>query len=109
MGDVVQMDDWRNRKVKQYPITPGKTYTMGTKPPKFNRDEVIRKITQLLTEALECGKNISSLPTVQQRERAAIKGMELTMQADAFAKQYGFRIERVRNDIGGLTTYNIIG
>lgn len=106
MGEVVRMEDWRNRKSKQDPLGRGKKYIYK---PVLGQEVIVGHIANLLTQSQEATRSINGLRTVQEREQAAIKGMELIMEADSYAKANGFMIERVKNDRGDTIRFNIIG
>lgn len=110
MGEVVQMADWRKRKPKQDPLGRGKTIdTWDAIPVRSEEDQtgVVEHIAYLLTQSMEVNQSIGRLGTVREREQAAIRAMELTMEADAYAKKNGFGFERRTDDNGRTTGFDI--
>ena len=106
MGKVIQMAEWKNRKAKPDPIGRGRTYPYN---PEKDKETVIKEISRMLIESAEANTSIRYLTTVHEREQAAIKSMELIMQASSYANKYGLKVERVPRNPGEATTYTIIG
>lgn len=104
MGDVVRMEDWRKRKPKQDQLGRGKTYIYN---PDKDKTAIVEQIAIYLTESIEADRSIRSLPTVIEREQAAIKALDLRMKASNYAKEHGFEIERLDPE-GGNGYFNII-
>jgi hypothetical protein len=109
MGEVVRMEDWRKRKPKQDPLGRGKAFIYNPKKedPDEDKTAIVEQIAIYLTESVEADRSIRSLPTVIQREQAAIKALELRMKASKYAKEHGFRIERLDPEDGN-GYFNII-
>jgi len=76
MGKVVNMADWR----KQLPTA------------KTDDAVVIAEIKRLLSEAYKADSSVRTLGTVQARERAVLKGLDLRMQAHRYANARGYEI-----------------
>lgn len=104
MGKVIQMADWKKRKVQPDPLGRGKTYVynpsqdpragMGIRTTTDEQEEALKSIKDLLKQSIESDQGIYQRPTVQGREAAAVASLGFHMRAINIAKEHGITIRR---------------
>jgi len=111
MGKVIQMADWKNRKAKPDPLGRGKTFTYSPSidPDTPRQTEVFTHLRRILERSIEANKSISRLPTVQEREMAAVASLGFTMEAMGYAKEHGLEIRRRPTAVGESYIFEVVG
>lgn len=87
MGEVVQMDAFRRRRVDS---ASALKWEMNLDP----LIDVRLQISNLWRQAVELDSSVRSLPTVQQREQAVIRAMEFRQEAYKLADKHGLEIKK---------------
>lgn len=87
MGEVVQMDAFRKRRVDS---ASALKWEMSLDP----LLDVRLQIGNLWRQAVELDRSVHSLPSVQQREQAVIRAMEFRQEAYKLADKHGLEIQK---------------
>ena len=111
MGKVIQMDGWRSRKVRHRLLADReeRAKIMATNPEYVEQTAIFTRIKDLLKKSIERNSDIYRLPTVQEREGAAVSSLGFYMEAINYAKEHGVTIRRRDIDAGEPYSYEVIG
>lgn len=131
MGKVIQMADWKKRKVQPDPLGRGKTYVYkpNQDPQASHHDtvyeyekeralvrtttdeqeEAFKSVKALLVKSIQADQGIYNRSSVQGRETAAIDSLGFHMEALEVAKKHGLTVRRRETGLGVPKVFEVIG
>lgn len=119
MGKVIQMADWKKRKVQPDPLGRGKTYSynpsqdpragMEIRTTTDEQEEAFKSVKALLVKSIQADQGIYNRSSVQGRETAAIDSLGFHMEALEVAKKHGLTVRRRETGVGVPKVFEVIG